>query len=42
MTLENTPTESQHIKNLRDGLIDFVAGSLGKNVLQSVGIYCIL
>nr|XP_034196504.1 mitochondrial ornithine transporter 1 [Osmia lignaria] len=37
MTLENTSRESQHIKNLRDGVIDFVAGSLGGIALVYVG-----
>ena len=37
MTLENTSRENQHIKNLRDGVIDFVAGSLGGVALVYVG-----
>ncbi|XP_029053894.1 mitochondrial ornithine transporter 1 [Osmia bicornis bicornis] len=37
MTLENTSRENQHIKNLRDGVIDFVAGSLGGVTLVYVG-----
>lgn len=37
MTLESTTRESQHIKNLKAGLIDFVAGSLGGIALVYVG-----
>ncbi|XP_012136593.2 mitochondrial ornithine transporter 1 [Megachile rotundata] len=37
MTLESTARETQHIRNLKAGLIDFVAGSLGGIALVYVG-----
>ena len=34
MSLESLSVETESMSNIKDGFIDFVAGSLGKNILN--------